>query len=77
MTSFHKSNLGRFGATLPCDMDGYVHTTIRGWMAAPVDFGSETLSRVQLRDWAREKAAEARDAVKEAEAGLADWQRAN
>jgi len=23
---FHKSNLGRFGADLPCDIDGYVPT---------------------------------------------------
>lgn len=51
MSSFHKTNLGRFGELLPCDMDGYVHTTIVAWMSAPVDFGSEKLTRSELRDW--------------------------
>lgn len=74
MSSFHKTNLGRFGELLPCDMDGYVHTTIVAWMSAPVDFGSEKLTRSELRDWAREKAAETREAVKQAESGLSEWQ---
>lgn len=74
MSSFHQTNLGRFGESLPCDMSGYVHTTIEGWMSAPVDFGSERVNRSELRAWAREKAAEARAAVKQAKAGLSDWQ---
>ena len=58
MSSFHRTNLGSFGENLTTDMDGYVHTTIAEWMAANVDFGSETMTRTQLRDWAREQAAE-------------------
>ena len=77
MASFHKTNLGRFGESLPTDMDGYCHTTIPEWMAAPVDFGFEKLTRSELRDWAREKASEARAAVKASEEALADWQSQN
>lgn len=77
MSSFHATNLGSFGDSLPTDMDGYCHTTIADWMAAPVDFGSENLTRSELRDWARDTAAEARAALKKSEAGLAEWQAGN
>lgn len=77
MSRFHQSNLGRFGHNLTADMDGYVYTTISEWMAANVDFGSETMTRRQLRDWARGQAAESRQQVADAERGLAKWQREN
>jgi len=77
MSSFHKTNLGRFGESLPCDIDGYVHTTIKGWMAANVDFAGQRMTQTELRDWAREQASEARNAVKQAEADLAGWRQAN
>jgi len=75
MSSFHKTHLGRFGQNLTADMDGYVHTTIAGWMAANVDFGSTKMTREQLRDWARQQAAESRQQVADAEEGLAEWRR--
>jgi hypothetical protein len=74
MSSFHKTKLGRFGENLTADMDGYVHTTIAGWMSANVDCGSETMTRTQLRDWAREQAAESRKQLVFAERGVAEWQ---
>ncbi len=76
-SSFHATNFGSFAGGLPTDMDGYCHTTIAGWMAAHVDFGSERLTRSELRDWAREQAAAARKAVAEANAALTEWQSAN
>jgi hypothetical protein len=77
MSSFHKSNLGQFGDSLPCDMDGYVHTTAQEWLAAPVDFGGEKWSNVELHDWAKEKAAECRDAIKRSESALQEWRASN
>ena len=74
MSSFHRTNLGSFGENLTTDMDGYVHTTIAEWMAANVDFGSETMTRTQLRDWAREQAAESRKQLAFAQRGVAEWQ---
>ena len=70
--SFHKSNLGSFGESLPCDRDGYVHTTIAGWMGAPRD-GIDDSTVSERRDWAREQANAARAALKRANAGLAMW----
>lgn len=73
MSSFHATNLGRYGQNLTADMDGYVHTTIAGWMSANVDFAGEKMTREQLRDWARQQAAESRQQVADAEAALAEW----
>jgi len=73
MSSFHKTKLGRFGENLTADMDGYVHTTIAGWMSANVDFAGERMTRKQLRNWAREQAAESRKQLAQAEEGLAEW----
>jgi hypothetical protein len=75
--TFHQSNLGQFGKCLPTDMDGYVHTTISGWMSAPIDWAGQRPLRAELREWARDKAAESRAAVKAAEAGLAEWRKSN
>ena len=74
MSSFHKSNFGKFGSSLPVDMDGYTHTTTEGWMSAPVDFAGQALTGDDLREWAAERAAESRTAVERAEADLAAWQ---
>ena len=74
-SSFHKSSLGSFGDSLPCDRDGYVHTTIKGWMGAPRD-GIDDSTSAERRDWAREQAKAARAALKRANAGLADWRNA-
>jgi len=64
-TSFHKSNFGRFGDSLPCDMAGYVHLTAGGWKNAPVDFGGEQMTDEDLTEWAEEKAEEAREATEQ------------
>ena len=73
MSSFHKSNLGSFGENLTADMDGFVHTTISGWMSANVDFAGERMTSKQLRDWARSQATESREQVANANKGLAEW----
>lgn len=68
--SFHKSNFGQFGTSLPCDLDGYVHTSIAGWMRAPMD-GHVT------RDDARDLVARTRAAVRQAKKALGEWQEQN
>ena len=73
MSSFHKTSLGSYGQNLTTDMDGFAHTTIAGWMGANVDFGSEKMTREQMRDWAREQAAETRKQLALAEQGIAEW----
>ena len=74
-SSFHKSSLGSFGDCLPCDRDGYVHTTIKGWIGSPRD-GLDDATYSERRAWAREQAKAAREALKRADAGLADWRNA-
>lgn len=77
-TSFHKTNLGGYGESLPCDLDGYVHTSIAGWMSANMDgMAWDGYSYAQKRESCREMAAAARAAVKEAAAALDGWRRRN
>ena len=64
--SFHNSNLGWFGGNIPVDLDGYVHLTIEGWLAAPMD-GMTEMTREEARDLAKKS----RDATRRAEAELA------
>jgi hypothetical protein len=64
--TFHVSNFGSFGGHLPCDSDGYCHLTIKGWSDAGYSVAD-----------ARELAATAKEAVKEAEVALATWQEQN
>jgi hypothetical protein len=61
-TTFHASNFGSFGGNLPTDTEGYVHLTIKGWIAAGYS-----------RDEARELAARAKEAVADAEKALENW----
>lgn len=81
---FHISNLGSFGGGIPTDIDGYVYLTAEGWMGANVDAANHfddpdtgEYDAEYHREWAEEKAAQCRDAVKTAEAGVADWQANN
>ncbi len=72
--SFHKSNLGSFGESLPCDMNGYVHLTAEAWLAAPVDMSSDDLADEDyMNEWAEEQAEATREAVAAAEAALDQW----
>lgn len=76
--SFHKSNLGSFGESLPCDMNGYVHLTAEAWLAAPVDMSSEDLADEDyMNEWAEEQADATREAVAAAEAELDQWREHN
>lgn len=76
-TSFHKSNFGSFGESLPCDLDGYVHLTAAEWMSAPMDFGGQAMADDELREWAETRAAEATEATFAAAESLKEWQAAN
>jgi hypothetical protein len=78
VTSFHKSNLGSFGESLPCDMDGYVHLTAEAWLAAPVDMSAaDRADEDYMQEWAEERAEATRLAVAESEAAVAEWQDGN
>lgn len=77
-TSFHKSNLGAFGENLPCDLNGYVHTTTEGWMCAPLDgMAWQDYDEDAKEERCEEMAAEAREAVALAEKALAEWAQAS
>ena len=71
-TSFHASNFGSFGDSLPRDLDGYCHLTAEAWLAAPMDAMTEL-----DEDAAEELAEEAREAVAKAEEALAEWRDQN
>lgn len=74
-TSFHKTNLGRFGEHLPCDMNGHVHLTAEAWRNAPVDMpAADRADEDYMAEWSEEQAAATRAAVEHAEANLAKWQ---
>lgn len=77
-TSFHKSNLGSLWENLPCDLEGYVHTTQKGWLNARLDgMAWRGYTAAQKRERCKEMAEEARGAVKAAEANISDWRKAN
>jgi hypothetical protein len=71
-TSFHVSNFGSFGRSLPCDLDGYCHLTAEEWHSAPMDATVD-----QEEGWAESMAQEARDAVADAESAMAEWREKN
>jgi len=72
--SFHKSNLGVFGNSLPCDIHGYVHLTAEAWLAAPVIMSDEDRADDDyMQEWAAERAEATRLAVAASEAALEEW----
>lgn len=74
-TSFHKSNLGQFGESLPCDLNGYVHLTAEAWLAAPVDMpAADRADAGYMQEWAESQAEATREAVAAAEESLRKWQ---
>lgn len=76
--SYHKTNLGKFGESLPCDLDGYVHTSAKGWMDARMDGMTwRGYSHAEKYERCKEMAADARAALKESEAALAEWRKNN
>lgn len=74
-TSFHKTNFGNFGENLPCDLNGFVHTTAKGWMSAHMDgMAWSGYTRAQKQERCKEMADEARKAVAASEMALGKWQ---
>ena len=71
INSYHHSVYGDYGSRLPRDLDGYVHLTAAGWLAAPVDTAGEPMTAEQAEGLAEQ----ARAATREAEAGVAEWRR--
>jgi hypothetical protein len=72
MECYHYTVYGDYGRDLPRDLDGYVHLTAAGWLAAPMDTAGEPMTEEQ----AAELAAQAIAATREAEAGIAAWRQA-
>lgn len=70
--SYHVSNLGTAGRRITTDLDGYVHLTAAGWMAAPMDWGPDWDDESRLEQ-CEEMAAEARNATAAAEAAIEEW----
>lgn len=66
----HKTNFGRYGSDLPCDLDGYTYTTAPEWLRARID-GTPS------REWALEQAARARASLAVARMALREWQQRN
>lgn len=69
---FHRSNLGSYGESLPCDIDGYVSED--GDRFASFNF--DALWTPDADEW-EEYVAGAVAATKAAVAGLEKWQEAN
>lgn len=76
--AFHKSNLGSFGADLPCDLAGYVPEADDRAEQFDVDLVGD-----DQREWWYEDGGfeewrdEAVKATAKAEAALAEWQEQN
>ena len=75
--SFHITNYGSFGSNIPCDIDGFAHTTQAGWMGANIDEGGVRGSRKDRLGRCRALAARTKEAVKTADRGLAAWRSRN
>lgn len=74
MSSHHQSNLGSYGDRLPVDLDGYTHTTAEEWRAAPIDMSAEDRADAEyMAEWSEDMARQSREALDEAEAGVAEW----
>lgn len=74
--SFHKSNLGSFGESLPHDLNGYVHLTQMGWMNAPLDCMTwQGYSYKEKLVQCREMAIAARTSYRDAVTALAEWRK--
>lgn len=67
ISSYHYTVYGSAGVSLPRDLDGYVHLTAAGWLAAPMDAAGDPMTAEQ----AEELAQKARAATREAEAAVA------
>lgn len=78
MAAYHKSNLGSFGGSLVCDLDGYTYTTAAEWLtAANLDGMVQSdldADADYAQSWAEDKAAEAVEALEESEAAAKEWQ---
>ena len=75
MASYHVSNFGSFGGNIPADEDGFTHTSVQGWLHAPVDWGYPDPGYAWKKEWAREAAAKARDEIASAERAIEQWRR--
>lgn len=76
--SIHVSNFGSYGGNIPTDLDGYTHTTAKGWLdalsAGRVDTGTESVADLgEWQEWAEAQASAARDAVGAANDELQRW----
>lgn len=76
---FHKTNLGKFGERLTCDIDGYVPEPGDDWRDMRFDFGdadSDDPDEIDYRDneWWPKVIAEAEAATREANEAAAEWQ---
>ena len=67
--AYHYSVYGDYGRSLPRDLDGYVHLTAAGWLAAPMDTAGEPMTAEQ----AEALTEQARAATREAKAAVAAW----
>lgn len=81
MAAYHKSNLGSFGGSLVCDLDGYTYTTAAEWLTkanldgmvqAELDADEE-----YAEEWAADQARAAETALEESEAAVKQWQEEN
>jgi len=75
--SFHITNYGSFGGSIPRDIDGFAHTTQAGWMRANIDEGGMRNTRPVRLAHCKELATRTRDAVKAADRRLAAWRSRN
>ena len=58
--SFHYTMYGSCGGGLPRDLDGFVHLTAAGWLAAPMDGAGEPMTPEQAEELAERARAETR-----------------
>lgn len=69
MASFHITNYGSFGNGFTADIDGYVYTTTSEVLSGCWDEADGRMTRQKAAEIAREN----REAMREADAALAEW----
>jgi hypothetical protein len=67
--TYHKTQFGQFGNSLPVDLDGFTHTTAAEWLAAPLD----AIDGPPSEDWAEEQATRAIQELADANQAIQEW----
>lgn len=73
-TEIHLKEFGEHGFNLTPDKNGYVHTSLVGWLCAPINWGEKSIETdFQKLEYSRERLLETLDAIREVKRRTKKW----